>query len=158
MTRTCCFTGHRDLPAKDSDEYRTLSKALRHAVCDAIRLGCTDFYTGGAAGFDLLAAETLLRIQKLWKKSPMRLFICVPFLGHDFAFSAEDRARFSVLKEKATKVLYLSDRYTPLCFAERNRYMVTHSDVCIAYVRKHKSGSSQTLQMASKKRCILILL
>ena len=158
MTRACCFTGHRELPATDSSEYRALYKALHHAISDAIRLGCTTFYLGGASGFDMLAAETLLRFQKLWKKSPLRLFICVPFIGHDFAFSEEDRARFALLKEKATEVHYLSDRYTPLCYTERNRYMVAHSDVCIAYVRKHKSGSSQTLQMASKKRCILILL
>lgn len=155
MSRACCFTGHRELPPLGSEPYNELMRALQAAVADAIALGCTHFLAGGATGFDMLAAELILLKRR--NNPSLELTVCVPYLGHDSAFSAMDRYRFKKLKEQADRVLFLSDRYTPGCFWQRNRYMVEHADVCIAYVRRKPSGSAQTMRMAEKRGLRLLL-
>ena len=62
----CCFTGHRPdaLPAfgdEQSEEMQSLVYLLNRAVEAAIEDGVTEFYVGGAQGFDTLAAECVLR-------------------------------------------------------------------------------------------------
>ena len=56
------FTGHRELPGDTAPLYDAL---LRHitALYDG---GCTDFVSGGAMGFDLLAAEAVLALRPLY--------------------------------------------------------------------------------------------
>ena len=41
MTKTCCFTGHRALPAENGPEYAALLDALSKAVDDAVSEGQT---------------------------------------------------------------------------------------------------------------------
>ena len=58
-TKTCCFTGHRRIPA---DDLPAVAAALRREVLRLCREeGITVFLSGGALGFDTLAAETVLR-------------------------------------------------------------------------------------------------
>ena len=52
--KTCCFTGHRII--KITPE---LVQRLRDTIVDVIRQGVTEFFDGGAIGFDMLAAETV---------------------------------------------------------------------------------------------------
>ena len=90
----------------------------------------------------------------------MTLFALVLF-GYALAVVyhlAPKKARWAVLKERATEAHYLSEHYLPFMYALRNEYLVNHADVCIAYVRNRKSGSGQTLKMAEKKGLTILLL
>ncbi len=156
MSKTCCFTGHRELPARGTEDYEQLFKALNRAIDDVIADGCTAFYAGGAVGFDMLAGECVLK--RMETNRALTLTLCVPFIGHDFSFCDEDKARWAHLKAYATKAHYLREHYFPFVYAERNRYLVDHADTCIAYVRNRKSGSGQTLRMAEKKGLAILLL
>ncbi|MBQ6234831.1 MAG: DUF1273 family protein [Clostridia bacterium] len=146
---TCCFTGHRDLPAPDSEAYAELLASLEAAIEDAIRMGCRRFIVGGAKGFDLLAGEWILARKKV--DPSVTLSVYVPYRGQANAFSPADMLRYQRLKNDADEVLYLSDTYRPGCMRERNARMVNDSGVCIAYVRRSRSGSAQTLKMAEAK-------
>ncbi len=146
---TCCFTGHRDLPEKRSPEYASLLTALEQAVRDAIRCGCDRFLIGGAKGFDLLAGEWILALKQV--DPSVSLAVYVPHHGQESAFSPEDKKRYEALLCHADEVLILSERYYPGCMRERNARMVGDSQFCIAYVRKRRSGSAQTMQMAEAK-------
>ena len=53
--KTCCFTGHRVM--KITPE---LVQKLRETIIDVIGQGVTDFYNGGAIGWDMLCAETVM--------------------------------------------------------------------------------------------------
>ena len=53
--RACCLTGHRALPS-DPDERMELTHNLRKTVARLAQEGIQVFYTGGALGFDTLAA------------------------------------------------------------------------------------------------------
>ena len=146
---TCCFTGHRELPAIDAPEYAALLSALEKAVGDAILLGCRRFLVGGAKGFDLLAGEWILALRAV--DPSISLSVYVPHRGQERAYSPADRVRYQRLLDDADEVLYLSETYHPGCMRERNARMVQDAGVCIAYVRKSRSGSAQTMQMAEAK-------
>ena len=149
MSQTCCFTGHRDLPAPDTPDYAALLSALERAVKDALALGCTRFLVGGAKGFDLLAGEWILALKKV--DPTVFLSIYAPYRGQASAYTPADRARYETLLNSADETLFLSETYHPGCMRERNARMVRDADLCIAYVRKSRSGSAQTMKMAEAK-------
>ena len=55
---TCCFTGHRNLPA---EHLPAIPSLLDDTVAELIGRGIVDFACGGARGFDTLAAQSVLR-------------------------------------------------------------------------------------------------
>ncbi len=149
MLRSCCFTGHRDLPPAGSDERASLLLKLEAAVSDAVKDGCRRFIVGGAKGFDLLAAEWILTLKKV--DPSIVLSVYVPHRGQEDHYPAADRRRYRALLDGADEVLVLSDGYHSGCMRERNARMVADAAVCIAYVRRSPSGSAQTMHMAEAK-------
>ncbi|MBQ4423701.1 MAG: DUF1273 family protein [Clostridia bacterium] len=146
MTKTCCFTGHRALPAENGPEYAALLDALSKAVDDAVSEGCSRFVVGGAKGFDLLAGKWILARKKT--EPAITLSVYVPFRGQDAGYAPDERAAYRALLEGADEVVVLSETYYPGCMRARNARMVADADLCIAYVRKKPSGSAQTMRMA----------
>lgn len=55
--RTCCFTGHRRIPAEC---YGEITRSLRSAIISMICRGVVYFETGDALGFDTMAAQAIL--------------------------------------------------------------------------------------------------
>ena len=79
--RACCFTGHRpeSLPDRGNEEkrgMRELQSLLEAAVFRALESGITDFFAGGARGFDTLAAEAVLRCRET--NPDVTLFLALP--------------------------------------------------------------------------------
>lgn len=60
--KTCCFTGHRAIPAR---ALPALAEELEQTLRRLIGEGMRYFGAGGALGFDTLAAETVLRLVML---------------------------------------------------------------------------------------------
>ena len=56
--RMCCFTGHRDLPLTCWEE---IAEKLEETITRLVQDGIQFYRTGGALGFDTLAAQTVLR-------------------------------------------------------------------------------------------------
>jgi len=59
--QTCCFTGHRRIPAGD---YEALKKRLAAEIVDLIHQGVRYFGAGGARGFDTIAAQAMLTLRE----------------------------------------------------------------------------------------------
>lgn len=57
ITKTCCVTGHRDIPA---DKAAYVKTRLREEIEDAIANGFTTFISGMAGGVDLLFVELVI--------------------------------------------------------------------------------------------------
>ena len=149
MSKTCCFTGHRELPPYGSAEYGALVNALESAVNDAVAEGCTRFIVGGAEGFDLLAGEWILALKQVLPDISLAVFI--PHRGQARAFSPADKRRYRTVLDHADETVCLSETYHAGCMRERNAKMVQEADLCIAYVRKRSSGSASTMKMAEAK-------
>ena len=71
--KSVCFTGHRKIPAEQLN-YITLN--LKTLVIKLINDGFTDFYAGGALGFDALAAQTVLMLREYYPN--IKLILVLP--------------------------------------------------------------------------------
>lgn len=95
MENTCCFTGHRKLPA---DKIEKIMLRLNVEIERFIGQGVTDFIVGGALGFDQLAASLIAAKKEMGES--IRLIFALPCRNQDEQWSAEQkRLYFSLLKE-----------------------------------------------------------
>ena len=76
MKKTACFTGHRILSEPSKQVFDRLYPILEKLVTEQ---GITDFYAGGAVGFDTVAAKCVLRLRDAMKgKVEVRLHLVLP--------------------------------------------------------------------------------
>ena len=61
INKTCFFTGHRKIPRDISD---TIELQLNDTISTKYKEGIRNFISGGALGFDTIAANFVLRLQK----------------------------------------------------------------------------------------------
>ena len=64
-SQTCCFTGHRNIAPYTPDMVFEQTKAI---VTLLVSKGFKYFGTGGALGFDTIAAQAVLSVKKLIPK------------------------------------------------------------------------------------------
>ena len=146
MTLRACFTGHRVILEKDRAH---LLPALRDMVRGLCIGGVTEFYCGGALGFDTLAAEEVLR-QKA-EFPDIRLILVLPCRDQAARWSVRQKEKYEAILEKADHVECLFENYVTGCMHARNRYLVDHADVCVAYLYNAKSGTAYTVRYAEDK-------
>lgn len=132
---TATFCGHREL-----DDPSTIRCWLEETVERLIREGADRFLLGGYGAFDALAASVVFQAKQ--KHTDVRSILVLPYL---------DR--------KADASLYDSTLYPPLetvprrlAIVRRNEYMVSRSDVVVAYVLYSWGGAAATLRYAEKQQ------
>lgn len=140
---TCCFTGHRKLP-----KYRIegIVKRLDQEVNNLIHQGVTDFVSGGAIGFDLVAASLIIAKREMGKS--IRLVFALPCPNYNARWAERENQLLSALLGEADEVVYVSDEYNDDCMKLRNEYMVNRSAHCICALLHQRSGTSQTVNFA----------
>lgn len=143
--KTCCFTGHRRLPA---DRIGAIVKQLNHEVDRLIAMGVTDFISGGALGFDQIAASLI--IAKKQMGNPIRLIFALPCRDQDATWSAGQKKLYHGLLYETDEIIYVSEDYDSNCMKKRNFYMVDQSAYCICALLHEKSGTAQTVRYAIK--------
>ena len=150
---TCCFTGHRDIPP---EILPALAAKLDAMVLELIADGIRYFYAGGALCFDTLAAETVLRLRDQFPQ--LQLILALPCREQTRGWFAASVKRYESILRRANEVVYPSEHYTRGCMQRRNRFMVDHSAVCVAYCTRATGGSAYTLQYARKSGLRILLL
>ncbi len=151
--QSCCFTGHRIIPPEDMS---VLCQWLIETIEELISHGITRFFSGGAIGFDMLAAEAVLFLKE--KYPDISLHIIVPCENQDVKWSDTNKKRYCRIKSRADEVKCLSPVYYNGCMQVRNRYMVDNSSVCVAYLTKSTGGTAATVKYAKSEnlRCIVM--
>ena len=144
--KSCCFTGHRRIP---ENETASLKARLRETVEALIRRGYIYFGAGGALGFDMLAAETVLELRRIYPQ--IRLVLVLPCSDHTARWNPRDVREFERIRAGAFAVTGGEAPYTDGCMLARNRRLVDGSSVCIAYQRKSEGGTAYTTAYA--RRC-----
>ena len=145
---SCAFTGHRELGG-DFD-----IKKLEKCIKELIEKGVNIFYNGGASGFDIVSAETVIHLKK---KNDIKLIICVPFYGQERRYSLIDKERYNAILKKADEVVVLSDRYYKGCLLRRNDYMIERADYLIAYLNKETGGTYYTVNKFNNKENVIYI-
>lgn len=142
----CCFTGHRHLPA---DKIERILRNLDREIENLIAAGVTDFISGGAVGFDHMAASLIVAKKELGKN--VRLIFALPCKNQDASWNEKQRTLYQNLLNEADEVTYISEKYDPFCMKRKNKYMVDHSAYCICAMLRENSGTGQTVRLARKK-------
>ncbi|MBQ8209997.1 MAG: DUF1273 family protein [Clostridia bacterium] len=150
-SRTCCFSGHRDVPVEDVER---IKNQLRVEVENLINKGVVFYGTGGARGFDLLAAEVVLELKK--KYSHIRLIFVLPCFNQTKYWNKCDKEKYRIIINRADKVKVLSYAYTKDCMLTRNRHLVDNSAYIICYNRKNTGGTDYTVNYAEKQNLKII--
>ena len=143
--KTCCFTGHRDLP---TDQIEQITEQLDHELIRLIEQGYCTFGAGGALGFDTIAAQRVLRLRERY--SYIKLILVLPCLTQSKKWCPQDHLIYEEIKRKADQVVFISQDYVRGCMHKRNRYLVEHSSVCICYLDKSVGGTAYTVDYARK--------
>lgn len=139
MTKSCAFTGHRDLVNLDVN-------LLDSVVKNLIISGCKRFLCGMAVGFDLAAAESVIALKK--KYPEIELVACVPCEGQSLFYSHTDKKRYERILKNCSEISVLSENYYEGCMLARDRYMVDNCDVVVSYLRKKSGGTFYTVNYA----------
>lgn len=152
----CCFTGYRPekfgFPIDENNaQFNSFNERLFNAVIDLAESGVTEFYSGMAMGFDILAAEAVLDVKKLRPDLNIRLVACVPYIEQASNFPLAWKNRYDNILENCDKALLLSDNYYRGCFQRRNKFMVDSTDFVITYFDGTPGGTKNTIAYAKKQ-------
>ena len=142
---TCAFTGHRSIAAAHRG---SVGELVFRAIEFAYGEGCRTFLSGGAIGFDTLAAREVVRFRL--SHPDVRLVLILPCTDQDERWSQRDKDSYGYLIGAADEVTYLADSYTADCMKKRNFALASAADIVIAYVGRSASGSGQTVRMAER--------
>ena len=142
--KTCCFTGHRDLPPN-------LLPMIRRQTAEAAEKLITEnrvryFGVGGAIGYDTVAAKVLFELKKVYPH--IKVILVYPFEGFTSRWSTEQKAAFAKLLPLYDKRVCVEKAASKESYLMRDRHLVDGSAYCIAYCTRETGGTAYTLRYA----------
>lgn len=142
--KTCCFTGHRDIPERDRVQIcQRAERIIRQLYSRGVRY----FGVGGAIGFDTMMAQLLIKLRE--EDLPdIKVILVKPFEGYTSRWSNEQKQQYEILLPRYDKVVCVSDSPSRQAYLARNRHLVKHSDFCIAYCTRATGGTAYTVEYA----------
>ncbi len=143
-----CFTGHRILERDELDASRRL---LELVIAELAAAGVSDFYCGGAVGFDTSAELAVLRARG--SGEPVRLRLILPSPDMTKSWSSSDSAVLAGIQRLADSAEYMSDLYSRQAIFDRNRALVDRSGLCVAWMKPdtRRGGTFYTVNYAAKR-------
>lgn len=166
--KSICFTGHRKVPGRSYDEWGGVYELVHKAILDAYRSDFRNFFSGGAIGFDTIAAEAVLAAKKI--HGDISLIMAVPFKDQPIKWPKASQDRYNKILAQADKIVFVDEvynsvyigRYSSTKMLNRNKFMVNNTDVVIACLSSAAisvgGGTMHCINYAkTKERSILLL-
>ncbi|MFI3287287.1 MAG: SLOG family protein [Rikenellaceae bacterium] len=155
--QTAFFSGYRTkkLLKYNSAPFGELREKLRATLLELYNFGYKRFICGMGEGFDLVAAEEVLKFREI--KPLVELMAAVPYIGHERSFSMEEKGLYYDLLTKADEVKVLCNNPVNIGGAHllRNEYMLGESSVLVCYFDEAKSeprsGTQYNVRHARKE-------
>ena len=104
--KTCCFTGHRRIP---EEALPRLERRLNEELEALAARGVIYFGAGGALGFDTLAAEAVIRLQRT--RPQVKLILVLPSPDQTRGWSSGNVRRYEAIRARANKMMYVASTY-----------------------------------------------
>ena len=144
IKKACCGFGHRQV-------FSNITEQLDKAVLDAAEKGCEIFYTGAMGDFDDLFS---LAVRNAKRRYPNIKLICVkPYMTKDI----NDNGEFLyTLYDDIIIPTELADIHYKTVITERNRWMISKSDIVIIYLNRNYGGTYNALKYARKQNKTVI--
>ena len=143
--KVAAFTGHRKKRMLRGDaDNRVLAGQIREGVADMVMYlygqGFREFYSGFAEGFDMTAAEAVLKLREHYED--IVLVAAIPFRSQPAWFDPQDQLLYRELLGQADRVVMLSENYYRGCYLRRDEYMVSRASLVIAYWDNVREGGT----------------
>lgn len=135
--KTVCYTGHRTI---EEAEYEPLRQALLAETERQIQNGAICFRTGGARGFDTMAALAVLSLRTRYPSIQLELFLPCP--SQTKGWNQNDVTLYEQILCQADTHRYISPFYYNGLLQQRNRAMLDGADVCISYLKSSFGGGT----------------
>ena len=149
--KTCFFTGHRQISS--TDQYKAAS-GTRAAIKEMIKNGVTRFISGGAVGYDQMAADIVLSLKK--EEPGIELLVYLPCRDYAAFWNERDLERIRHIIKNADEIRYITEESLKDSMRLRNQAMVIDAAYGIAWFKNRPGGTMQTLAMAKKMDCRVI--
>lgn len=149
--KSACFTGHRNINENTEILYNVLEYYIKNH-------GLTDFYAGGAVGWDTLAEFTVLKLKKIYPHIRLHLVLPCSNKEQTAKWSAEQQKNFCTILSLADTTEYTSENYCAECMKIRNKKLVEYADICFCYMNTNnrRSGTAQTVNISAEKNISII--
>lgn len=151
--RSCFFTGHRNAPFDT-----LLIVKTGHVIIDLIENGVTDFYAGGAVGFDTFCEKLVISLKRKYTHIKLHLILPCPPEIQTAKWNDKQKEEYNKILNAADDKEIISENYSKDCMKKRNAKLASLGDICLCYFNENdsRSGTGQTVRMAqkSKKRII----
>ncbi len=149
--KAVAFTGNRKLNAPQGVRVNNLKfevyKRTYALIEEAYNEGKRQFLSGMAQGFDMIAAEAVLKLRDEY--DDVELIAIIPFEGQADNFSYEDQSRYDRILDEADQIIITSPTYSgPKVYYIRNNYLADNANYIIAYSSGSGRGTAYTLQRA----------
>ena len=151
MKKSVCFTGHRTI-AEDKETLSARLYALLERLVTEQKI--MDFYTGGAVGWDALAALTVLKLRESYPEVKLHLVLPCPFEEQSAKWKESQKEEHKRIASLADTKEFTSEHLGKTAMKIRNARLVElASDYCICYwnPKNYRSGTGQTVRMAQRK-------
>ena len=103
-------------------------------------LGFRKFVSGMALGFDMLAAEEVIKLKEELKG--VKLVAVIPYRGQSGRWAPHQRERYQRILNEVDEEVVLSEGYYNGCLLKRNDYMLAHASGIIAYYDGKPTGGT----------------
>ncbi len=123
-----------------------LQRRLREIIHRLYQQGYRVFLSGGALGFDTLAAQAVIECRE--NLPDLQLRMVLPCRSQSSRWAPPDQAVYVSILSRADSVIWLSDQYYKGCMLMRNRYLVAHSSLCVCFLEDRRGGTLYTVGCA----------
>lgn len=151
--KTVCFTGHRLIKENQNILFSTVYNTVELLIKD----GYLYFCTGGARGFDTLAAEVIISLKE--KYPNIQPILILPFQNHyeqKKSWTNKEIEQLEKHKKIASRVIHIQEAYGRGCYYKRDRQLVDASSICICYQYKNSGGTAYTVKYAKEHNITII--
>lgn len=143
--KSCCFTGHRKIPKADIQRVLERTETYIRAM---IAEGVTQFYVGGAVGYDTLVAKLLFSLRQDEKLKQIKVVLIYPFDGFTDKWNPEERTEYATLLPAYDEVIRASEKADRASYLLRDRMLVDQSAYCVSYCTRKTGGTAYTVRYA----------
>ena len=155
---SCFFTGHRK---GLGNIIKDILPKMRSNISYLYSKGVTDFYVGGALGFDTIAAAQILDMKR--DHPDMKLILYLPYRNQSESWGVDSKRFYEFALKNADEIYYAFDgevydyQQAKKYLLMRNRQMADKCAHCIAFYSGNKrSGTGYTIEYAKKSDCEII--
>lgn len=144
----CCFTGHRLIKST-----RNLENTIKKELKALIEGGVTDFYSGGAYGWEAMCEIAVLKLRKRYPHIRLHLILPCPAKEHTANWSGKRREVCYKIINSADSVEVVAEKYFEGCVKIRDMRLTDAADVCFCYCSENRTGggTSRIVRLAKEK-------